>query len=131
MSGRNLDRYVKLLSRPRELQDAVDYGKLTLTDALKLSELTHVQQRSVLDLLAGSGADLEEARRLVRSKTRTQPKSSSADSNPLQRLFSAAMAVKRQLASHSRSISKKDTELIRRLAVALLQVVESQAARDR
>ena len=51
MSGRNLDRYVKLLDHPKELQDAVDAKKISLVKALRLMELDADDYEPILEKL--------------------------------------------------------------------------------
>jgi hypothetical protein len=54
MSGRTLDRYIRVLDTPREVQDAFRAGEISLENAGKVAGLsTEVQDQLVADLRAG------------------------------------------------------------------------------
>lgn len=53
MSGRNLDRYLRLLETPTEIQNAVEDGRLTLVLGAKVAMLAADQQKDLSERIAG------------------------------------------------------------------------------
>lgn len=65
MSGRTLDRYIRVLDAPREVQDAFRDGKISLVNASKAAGLSNeVQQQLATDLRSGTDPKLAVAARL-------------------------------------------------------------------
>jgi hypothetical protein len=54
-SGRTLDRYLKVLSLPRPVQDAVSRGALGLTRALALVRLPRAEREEIADEFSADG----------------------------------------------------------------------------
>ena len=66
MSGRTLERYLRILDAPREVQDAFRAGQVSLVNASKVAGLPkEVQQQLVDDLRAGADAKTAVAARLT------------------------------------------------------------------
>jgi hypothetical protein len=62
MSGRNLDRYLRVLETPMPVQDAVDAGRLPLVIGAKVATLPKAQQEELAEQikdLTGVGAVLQ------------------------------------------------------------------------
>lgn len=53
MSGRNLDRYLRVLETPFEVQQALDANKLTLNDVARVAGLLPQYQQAVADAIRG------------------------------------------------------------------------------
>lgn len=58
-SGRNLDRYLRLLQLPRAVQDAIEQKRLSADDGAKILSLPKAQQQRVADACAAGRAKVE------------------------------------------------------------------------
>lgn len=80
MSGRSVDRYLKLLTLPRPIQDAVSRGELAMTKALKVASLSEKKKNAIAaGILEGASPKELAEKYLPRPATKANASAAAAD----------------------------------------------------
>jgi ParB family transcriptional regulator, chromosome partitioning protein len=94
MDGRTAQRWMNILETPREVQDAVSQGKLTMLLAEQVSRLTHEQKKHVTDRIR-DGEDPVQVVRDTLTQKRKPERQSEGSRKPVDGLELIAMLLDR------------------------------------
>jgi hypothetical protein len=113
VSGRTLDRWLRVLELPLSLQQAVDEGTLKLTDAVKVAGLDKkAQQQIAKDVGAGMPVTAAIARHLdpatYSGSTAAQVTTGVAASRALDRLLKAIQKAREELGPRVEELMRND-----------------------
>jgi hypothetical protein len=127
ISGRTLDRYLRVLDTPREVQDAFREGRVSLVNASRVAGLSQeAQQQLVDDLRAGTDPKQAIAARLAGRVPDTLEAVLGAFVRSLERNVPAL----EPHASQIHSLSAYDTHILERAHALIRQIMEQVQATD-
>ena len=105
VSGRTLDRYARVLTTPRPVQDAFDAGEISLQVATKIAGLTADERNAIGDAFtAGEDPQVVVARYLQRQPSKLQKEQRGSD----------VAAVLSELVKHAATLAKSSVPLTER-----------------
>ncbi|WP_425619151.1 ParB/RepB/Spo0J family partition protein [Anatilimnocola sp. NA78] len=122
-SGRQLDRYLKVAQQPREVQDAVENGLLSLNDALLIERLSAPRRQKLLQVIAEGAADRKELRKLLSSNSMSKRRPKSL--GPFAELMQAGTAFLEHVEQFGQDLTEDERKRFRTMLRSLVKLEAS------